>query len=247
MSDAVKLTIGHIMPELLNLYGDSGNILSLKNRLIWRGMEAEIVEINDESDIRLSDIDILILGGGSDREQKTVCETLGKKRAEIAGYVEDNGVLAAFCGGFHMLGNYWETADEKVAGLGILDINTNRGKSRLTGNVIIETEFGGEKNKVVGFENHIGTVAIGDLEPFGDVLAGKGNNGVDSTEGVLYNNLLATNLFGPLLPKNPKVADELIKRAIMRKYGRNMELSPLDDTFENEAHDYIVKRFLTNK
>ena len=247
MSDAVKLTIGHIMPDLLNLYGDSGNILSLKNRLIWRGMEAEIVEINDESDIKLSDIDILILGGGSDREQKTVCEKLINKRAEIAEYIENNGVLAAFCGGFHMLGHYWETTDEKVSGLEILDINTNRGKSRLTGNVIIETEFGEAGNKVVGFENHIGQVAIGNLEPFGKVLSGNGNNGVDSTEGVLYKNVLATNLFGPLLPKNPKVADELIKRAIIRKYGKNIGLLPLDDAFENEAHDYIVNRFLTNK
>ncbi len=247
MSDALKLTIGHIMPDLLNLYGDSGNILSLKNRLIWRGMEAEVVQINDESDIRLSNIDILILGGGSDREQKTVCEKLGEKRTEIAEYVEDNGVLAAFCGGFHMLGHYWETADEKVAGLEILDINTNRGKSRLTGNVIIETNFGGEVDKVVGFENHIGQVAIGNLDPFGKVLSGNGNNGVDSTEGVLYKNVLATNLFGPLLPKNPKVADEMIKRAVMRKYGKDIELSLLDDAFENEAHDYIVSRFLTNK
>lgn len=247
MSEALRLTIGHLFPDLLNLYGDRGNILALKNRLCWRGMEAEVVEVTKDDPVALAKMDIVFLGGGSDREQRLVCGRLREMRQDFRAYVEDGGVLAAVCGGYQLLGNYYRLADETIPGLELLDIYTESGQGRLIGNVVLESAFAGGKATVVGFENHGGRTYTGDYEPFGRVLSGFGNNGNDQKEGVIYKNVLGTYLHGPLLPKNPAVADELLSRALERKYGRKMALEPLDDALELEAHQYIVKRFAGEK
>lgn len=243
MSEKHSLTIGHLFPDLLNLYGDRGNIAALVNRMCWRGMQAEVIEVQKDDPIDLEIFDILLLGGGSDREQLLVCEKLRTMKKEFCEYVESDGVLVAVCGGYQLLGNYYKLAQETIRGLELLDIYTEAGESRLIGNVVLKSDFTGESDMVVGFENHGGRTHIGSYTPFGKVLYGLGNNGEDKTEGVIYKNVIGTYLHGPLLPKNPKIADEILYRALKRKYGKEIDLMPLEDSLETQAHDYIVSRF----
>lgn len=237
----MKLKIAHLYPELLNLYGDRGNIISLKNRLLWRGIEAQVIEYKLSDDIDFSDIDIVFIGGGSDREQQLVCKRLHEIKDSLSEYVNDNGVVVTICGGYQLLGKYYKIKDEVVEGLNILDIYTETGKGRLIGNVVIKTEL--FDRLVVGFENHGGRTFINNHKPFGKVMYGNGNNGNDGGEGVIYKNVIGTYLHGPLLPKNPHLCDYILKKALERKYG-DIELQPLDDKVEFDANDYIVKRFV---
>ncbi len=234
----MKLTIGHFYPDLLNLYGDKGNIMALQKRCEWRDIEVEIKEIFLEDQVDFAQLDLVFIGGGSEREQLMVCNRLREMKAEIAHYIENDGVVLAICGGYQMLGNYYQTADQQVEGLSVLDIYTLFQPSRMIDNVVIETKYG----TVVGFENHNGRTYIGNYQPLGKVLHGHGNNGEDGLEGVVYRNVFGTYLHGPLLPKNPALADELIRRSLMHKYG-DVELKGMDDTVEQEANAYIVKRF----
>ncbi len=237
----MKINIAHFYPELLNLYGDKGNIISLVKRCQWRGIEAEVRNYSLEDDIDFSNIDIVFIGGGSDREQLIVCKKLVNIKDDIKEYVESNGVLLGICGGYQLLGKYYQLHEDKIDGLELLDIYTIQKPGRLIGNVVIETEFG----KVVGFENHGGRTYIEDkdIKPFGKVIYGHGNNGEDKFEGVIYKNVIGTYLHGPLLPKNPKLTDEIIKRALEKKYNEKIELSPLDDTEEIRAHQFIVNKY----
>ncbi len=179
------------------------------------------------------------MGGGGDREQAAVCKKLRELKGKFAPYVENGGVVLAVCGGFEILGEYYETADRKVEGVGILNITTACGKDRLIGNVVIESPLLG--TTVVGFENHSGRVDIGSHTPLGRVVAGFGHDG-KGLEGVVYKNVVATYLHGPLLPKNPVLADYIIARAIEGKYG-TADLAPMDDAAELAAHNYAVGRF----
>ena len=188
----MKLTIGHLYPDLLNLYGDRGNIQCLMKRCQWRGIEAETIPFELDDKIEFSGLDIVLLGGGSDREQMLVCEKLQKIQKDFKAYVEDNGVVIAIC----------------------------------------------------GFENHGGRTCINDNKPLGKVLYGAGNDGRSGYEGVVYKNVIGTYLHGPLLPKNPQLADWLISHALERKYGKKIELEPLDDSQEKQANDYIYHRFV---
>lgn len=244
MSENISVCIGHLFPDLLNLYGDRGNIAVLSERMRRRGMEAEVVEVQQDDSVDLERFDIVFLGGGSDREQLLVCEKLRSVKNEFRKYVETDGVLAAVCGGYQLLGNYYKLEKETIRGLELLDISTETGKGRLIGNIVLESAFSGEKGTVVGFENHGGRTNIGSHTPFGTVLYGYGNDDSKTAEGVLYKNVLGTYLHGPLLPKNPAIADELLRRALKRKYGHDIALLPLEDSLEQQAHDYIVSRFL---
>ena len=236
----MKIKIAHLYPELLNLYGDRGNIISMKNRLLWRGIDAEVCEYKLSDDVDFSDIDIVFIGGGSDREQQLVCRRLHEIKDRISEYVNDNGVVVTICGGYQLLGKYYKIKDEKVEGLDILDIYTETGEGRLIGNVVIKTDL--FERPIVGFENHGGRTFINNHKPFGKVLFGNGNNGNDGGEGVIYKNVIGTYLHGPLLPKNPHLCDYILQKAIERKY-ENITLKPLDDKIEFEANDYIVRRF----
>lgn len=237
----MKLTIGHLYPELLNLYGDRGNIQCMMKRSLWRGFEAETIEFGLEDSIDFSKLDIVLLGGGSDREQTIVCNRLLCIREDFKSYVEDGGSVLAICGGYQLLGHYYQTDDRKLEGLALVDIHTNQGSPRLIDNIVLKNEQ--FPLPIVGFENHGGRTYIGDNKPFGYVLHGSGNNGEDNTEGILYKNVVGTYLHGPLLPKNPNVCDYLLANALERKYGTR-ELSPLDDTQETEANQYIYNRFV---
>ncbi len=236
----MKLKIGHLYPELLNLYGDRGNILSLQKRMQWRGIEAEVAEYTLSDKIDFSALDIVFVGGGSDREQLLVCKRLGEIKSEISDYVGDNGVVVAICGGYQLLGHYYKIKDELIEGLSIIDAFTEGGNGRLIGNVVAQTDF--LDRPVVGFENHGGRTHIGDHKPLGSVLFGSGNNGADGGEGILHKNVIGTYLHGPLFPKNPHLCDYVIQKALERR-GFDTDLAPLDDKIELAANAYIVSRF----
>ena len=240
----MKLTIGHLYPDLLNLYGDRGNIQCFRKRLNWRGIEAEVIPVLSGDNIDFSKLDIVLLGGGSDREQELVCGYLKEIRKDFKEYVEDNGVVLAVCGGYQLLGHYYDTDDGRIEGLSLVDIYTEQGSPRLISNIVIQNDR--MELPIVGFENHGGRTYINDNEPLGKVLFGCGNNGDDGMEGVRYKNVIGTYLHGPLLPKNPQVCDLLLSNALMRKYG-TAELVPLDDTQELEANRYMVERFTQGK
>ena len=241
----MKLTIGHLYPDLLNLYGDRGNIQCFRKRLNWRGIEAEVIPVLSGDNIDFSKLDIVLLGGGSDREQELVCGYLKEIRKDFKEYVEDNGVVLAVCGGYQLLGKYYKTDKKMIEGLGILDITTAWEPERLIRNIILNSPL--FDTPVVGFENHGGRTYIGDHTPFGKVFFGLGNTGKSGYEGVVYKNVIATYLHGPLLPKNPQVCDYLLERALKRKYGEEITLAPLSDDLEKKANRYIVDRYSDKK
>ncbi len=235
------IRIGHLYPDLLNLYGDRGNIQCMRKRCEWRGIEAEIREFQLTDRIDFGELDIVLLGGGSDREQMLVCQQLKRIQKDFRDYVEDNGVVIAVCGGYQLLGHYYDTDEGRIEGLSLVDLYTEQGSPRLISNIVIRNED--FETPIVGFENHGGRTYINGNRPLGKVLFGMGNNGTDGEEGVMYKNVIGTYLHGPLLPKNPHVCDLLIKRALERKYGE-AKLEPLDDRAELEANQYIVERFI---
>ncbi|MEY8428484.1 glutamine amidotransferase [Lachnospiraceae bacterium 46-15] len=237
-----KIVIGHLYPDLLNLYGDRGNIQCMMKRCEWRGIEAETIEYGLEDKVDFSKLDIVLLGGGSDREQMIVCRKLQEIREDFKEYVESEGVVIAVCGGYQLLGHYYQTDQGKMEGLHLVDMYTEQKPGRLIDNIVLESEL--FDMPVVGFENHGGRTKIGNNRAFGKVLYGSGNDGESGYEGVLYKNVIGTYLHGPLLPKNPQVCDYLITRALERKYQEKIILSPLEDKEEMEANSYIVKRFL---
>lgn len=239
------LRIAHLYPELLNLYGDGGNILVLRKRLEWRGIACEVREVHIDDRPSFSGVDIVFIGGGSDREQRIVCEHLLAERSELAAYVEDGGVLAAVCGGYQLLGHSYLMGDEKVEGLSLVDLYTDRGSPRLIGNIAIESRISAQP--IVGYENHGGRTHLGEgVEPLGRVVHGHGNDGESGYEGCLYKNIVGTYIHGPLLPKNPGVADYLIGRALERRCG-DATLEPLDDAFELAANDTMYQRLISGE
>ncbi len=236
-----KITIGHLYPDLLNLYGDRGNIQCLMKRCEWRGIEAETIEFRLEDEVDFSKLDIVLLGGGSDREQMLVCSRLQEIQKEFKEYVESDGVVIAVCGGYQLLGNYYQTEEGRIEGLHLVDLYTEQKEGRLIDNIVLKSDL--FEMPVVGFENHGGRTYIGENKPFGKVLYGSGNDGESGYEGVVYKNVIGTYLHGPLLPKNPQVCDYLITKALERKYGETITLQPLPDEEEQQANEYIVKRF----
>ena len=241
----MKITIGHLYPDLLNLYGDRGNIQCLMKRCLWRGIEAETIAFELGDKIDFSKLDIVLLGGGSDREQMLVCEKLKEIQKDFKAYVEDNGVVIAICGGYQLLGNYYKTDQGMIEGLKLVDMSTEQGKGRLIGNIVMQSDL--FDMPIVGFENHGGRTTIGNNKALGKVLSGYGNDGQSGEEGVVYKNVIGTYLHGPLLPKNPQFADLLISRALEKKYGKKIELEKLDDSEEQEANSYIFHRFVKNE
>ncbi len=237
-----KIVVGHLYPDLLNLYGDRGNIQCIMKRCEWRGIDAETIEYGLEDKVNFSKLDIVLLGGGSDREQMIVCQRLQEIREDFEAYVESDGVVIAVCGGYQLLGHYYQTDQGKMEGLHLVDIYTEQKPGRLIDNIVLKSEL--FDMPVVGFENHGGRTKIGNNKAFGKVLYGSGNDGESGYEGVIYKNVIGTYLHGPLLPKNPQVCDYLIERALERKKKKKIILAPLEDKEEMEANSYIVKRFL---
>ena len=240
-----SLTLVHLYPELLNLYGDSGNVLVLERRCAWRGIACEVREVHVGERPSFADADLAVIGGGSDREQRIVCESLLEVGGELRSFVEDGGALLAVCGGYQLLGEYYMMGEERVEGLSLVDLRTDRGEPRLIGNVVLESRVADQP--IVGYENHGGRTTLGPgVEPLGRVVYGKGNDGTSGREGCLYRNVLGTYVHGPLLPKNPGVADWLLSRALERRCGDG-SLEPLDDAEELAANRVMYERLTSGQ
>lgn len=255
-----RLTIGWLYPDLMSTYGDRGNIITLKKRCEWRGIEVEILPIDHTTnDSQLTTIDLLFGGGSQDREQDIVMKSLrGKKQEALIKLVENNIPALFVCGAPQLMGKYYEPArGVRIDGVGIFDmvsINPGPDSPRCIGNVAAEVqwdnlhstnnaEFITQDSIIIGFENHGGRTYLGkNTKPFAKVIKGYGNNGTDQTEGVVYKNAVGCYFHGPLLPKNPHIADFFIKRALEVKYQKEFTLTPLDDSLEKKARDVIVKR-----
>ncbi len=240
----MELKICHLYPDVLNLYGDGGNILCMQKRLLWRGLGAEITRLPLGSGTSLAGYDIVFIGGGQDFEQQVLLEDLHRGRAdEIRAAANDGVVFLTICGGYQMMGHYYETFDGKRCDfIGLLDLCTIGAKRRMIGNYKFRCTDSAGGSTVVGFENHSGrTMLAPGLAPLGTVLSGYGNNGEDKTEGAHWKNVFGTYSHGPLLPKNPAFCDMLLAAALERKYG-SAALEPLDDAAETAAHDEMCAR-----
>ena len=244
------VVIAHMLPDLLNLYGDGGNVRILEQRLRWRGIPVEVRRIQHGEAVDFSQVDLVFMGGGPDREQKLASEQLLAMRDELAAYVEGDGPLLAICGGYQILGRQWLWGDELVPGLGLIDMEPRRpgtSADRLIDNLVLESPLAA--HPVVGYENHAGRTYLGEgVEGFGRVVSscGHGNNDDDRVEGARYKNVVGTYSHGPLLSKNPEVADWLLARALERRAERTgtpaADLAPLDDSAELAANASMVKR-----
>lgn len=245
----MKLTIGYLYGDLMNIYGDTGNIIALKKRAEWRGIEVYVKNLSIKDKLSKGDVDIFFFGGGQDQQQEAVAMDLKKsgKGKMIKQEVERGVPLLSVCGGYQLLGQFYKPHNKpKLTGIGIFPAYTNASYDRMIGNIVIESQFG----TLVGFENHSGKTYLkkslpagrqGAL-PFGMVIKGFGNNGADKAEGCVYKNAIGCYMHGSLLPKNPKLTDWLLKKALSIKYEKEVELAPLDDTLELLAHNCAIKK-----
>ena len=242
------LRIVHLYPDALNLYGDGGNAIALERRCAWRGIPAAVDEVRMGEKLHLDTADIVLMGGGADRDQLAVAHELLRQRDEVCHYIEDGGAMLAVCGSYQLLGNSYYMGDERLEGLGAIDAETVRGEGRLIGNVAVQTDLADAP--FVGFENHGGRTKLGAGETAlgRSVVAGTGNDGLDGTEGVLHKGLVGTYLHGPALPKNPELADWLLARALERRATAGdtqaaalLPLAQLNDRCEHEAHDAAME------
>ena len=244
------IVIAHMFPDLLNLYGDGGNVRILSERLAWRGVPVQVKRVEYGESVDLGDVDLVFLGGGPDREQKLASAELMRMKDELAAYVEEDGPVLAICGGYQILGKTWLLGDEEVPGLDIVGIETRRpgtSADRLIDNIVLSSPLA--THPVVGYENHAGRTYLAEgVKPFGAVVSsvGHGNNDADKADGALYRKVLGTYLHGPLLSKNPEIADWLLAAACERHAGRTGEsvpvLAQLDDAEELAANAFMAER-----
>jgi lipid II isoglutaminyl synthase (glutamine-hydrolysing) len=237
-----------LYPDHMNIYADRGNIAMLERRCEWRGIRFELGTAGPGESVDPDAHDLFYMGGGQDRDQALVARDLvAGKRDALAAAVESEATLLAVCGGYQLLGHWYEVpGSDPLPGLGLVDLRTVREPGeRLIGNVLIEADLGDGPRRIAGFENHGGRTYLGEDErPLGHVESGFGNNGKDRAEGVRRGRLIGTYLHGPLLPKNAWLADLLIGWALARRTGAAPELEPLDDTLERAAHDSAVRAAL---
>jgi len=239
-SQPLTLTLGHLYPDQLNLYGDRGNILTLRRRCEQRGIILRVVPLGIGDALAPDEFDMLFIGGGQDKEQAPVAQDLYEiKGIGLWAAIEDDMPVLAVCGGFQLLAHYYRPADgPDMRGLGVFDawtVHKGARSPRCIGDIAIRWN----DSTLVGFENHGGRTYLGTAKPLGKVLKGKGNNAEDETEGAIYRNTYGTYLHGSLLPKNPHFADYLITLALQRKYASAS--SPDQFTsFKKETSDTII-------
>jgi CobQ-like glutamine amidotransferase family enzyme len=235
----------HLYPRELNIYADRGNIAVLRMRLGWRGMRLVVDEVGVGDPVIPGRHDLYYLGGGQDRDQAIVARDMARdKGPAIVSAVEDGAALLAVCGGYQLAGHRYVGVDGVVMpGIGLLDAETTAGDDRLIGDVLLAATLDGATREVAGFENHAGRTHLGaGATPFGRVLAGYGNDGLSGTEGVTYRRTIGTYLHGPLLPRNPWVADTLLAWALAHRTGERADLPALDDALEDAARAVAARR-----
>jgi lipid II isoglutaminyl synthase (glutamine-hydrolysing) len=248
----MKLLIGHLYADYLNIYGDRGNIICLKKRCLWREIKAEVKNISIGDKLKPGEFDLFFGGGGQDRQQLIVSQDLQAKK-QVLKHEADRGVpMLLICGTYQLFGHYFQTFDhKKIPGISVFNLKTVAGQSRKIGNIVVGLnqkvfkKYSFKRPQLVGFENHSGSsyISLGNkTQALGQVINGFGNNGRDKTEGAVYKNVFGCYLHGPLLPKNPHFADLLIKLALENKYKKPIDLKLLDDRLEWQAFKSSLKR-----
>lgn len=234
-----SITLLHLYARDMNIYGDHGNVLTLERRLQWHGYDVNTIQYNP-GDTFPSDVDIIVGGGGQDSGQDIIMNDLLKIGPKLQHLADEGVPMLMVCGLYQLFGKFFKTQDGHVIkGIGLLDIQTYAGSERLTGNIVASSDEFGE---IIGYENHSGQTFLGgNIVPLGTVIKGAGNNGQDGTEGARYKNVIGTYCHGSLLPKNPLIADFLIEKAVMRKYG-DFTPTVIDDHFATEARKIATKR-----
>jgi len=241
----VKIVVGHLYPDYLNIYADRGNIAVLARRAAWRGHELEVRPVSVNEAVRPGEHDLLYIGGGQDREQALVAQDLAAKAQGVIEAVTEGAALLAVCGGYQLLGrSYRDVHGEDLPGIGLLPLDTVAGETRMIGDVLLECELEpGASRTLAGFENHAGRTRLDrGAQPLGRVVAGFGNDGESGWEGCRVGRAVGTYLHGPLLPRNPWFADWLLAQALAHRLGEPPELEPLPDELEHEAHAVSARR-----
>jgi CobQ-like glutamine amidotransferase family enzyme len=241
----VRIVVGHLYPDYLNIYADRGNIAVLERRAAWRGIELDYRSIGLGETVRPGEHDLLYVGGGQDREQALVSGDIVAKAAALEEAVAGGAALLAVCGGYQLLGRFYrDRSGVELPGAGVFDLHTIAGERRMIGDVLLECELvPGEPRTIAGFENHAGRTMLGaTAEPLGRVVAGYGNDGESGYEGIRRGRALGTYLHGPLLPRNPWLADWLLGEALRHAGAEPGELEPLDDRLEAQARDVSAAR-----
>lgn len=233
------ITILNLYSNDMNIYGDSGNVLCLKKRLQWYGYEPRVIEYN-QGDKFPDDVDIIVGGGGQDSGQEKIKADLIKIGPKLKKLADDNVSMLMICGLYQLFGKFFKTSDgEIIEGIGLLDIETFGKSERLIGNIVTHSEQFGD---IIGYENHSGQTFLGhQVQAFGRVRIGAGNNTSDISEGAMYKNVIGSYMHGSILPKNPAVADYLIEQAVIRKYGE-FKVKGLDNTYTEMARKIAAKR-----
>ena len=240
-----KIVVGHLYPEYLNIYADRGNMAVLERRADWRGIGFDYRTIGLGEDANPDEYDLYYVGGGQDREQALVAPDLATKGESLREAVDGGAAFLAVCGGYQLLGRFYrDRSGAELPGIGLLPHHTVAGERRMIGDVLLECELEpGHRRTLAGFENHAGRTYLDEgAEPLGRVVAGFGNNGEDGVEGSRVGNALGTYLHGPLLPRNPWLADWLIGKALARRLGDAPDLEPLPDDFESSAQRVSAER-----
>jgi lipid II isoglutaminyl synthase (glutamine-hydrolysing) len=241
----MKITVGHLYPDYLNIYADRGNIAVLARRAAWRGNELEVRTISIGQPVEPGEHDLLYVGGGQDREQALVAEDLVAKADGVRAAVDDGAALLAVCGGYQLLGrSYRDFHGEDLPGIGLFPLETVAGDTRMIGDVLLECELDpGDAHTLAGFENHAGRTRLDPgAEPLGRVVAGFGNDGESGFEGCRVGRAVGTYLHGPLLPRNPWFADWVLAQALAHRLGEPPTFEPLPDDLEQLAHAVSAAR-----
>jgi lipid II isoglutaminyl synthase (glutamine-hydrolysing) len=241
----MKIVVGHLYPDYLNIYADRGNIAVLARRAAWRGHELDVRTVSVREPVRPGEHDLLYVGGGQDREQALVAEDLSAKAESVREAVAGGTALLAVCGGYQLLGrSYRDLRGADLPGIGLFPLETVAGERRMIGDVLLECELEpGVRRTLAGFENHAGRTYLDEgAEPLGRVVAGFGNDGESGWEGCRVGRAVGTYLHGPLLPRNPWFADWLLAQALAHRLGEPPELEPLPDELERDAHAVSARR-----
>ena len=242
----MKIVVGHLFPDYLNIYADRGNMAVLARRAAWRGHELEVRGLGADDVVRIGEHDLYYIGGGQDREQELIAPALAVQGDALRAAVKSGAALLAVCGGYQLMGRFYrDQSGDELPGVGLFPLHTVAGERRMIGDVLLECELEpGERRTLAGFENHAGRTYLDDgAEPLGSVLAGFGNDGESGFEGCRVGRAIGTYLHGPLLPRNPWLADWLLAQAIAHRTGEAPPgFEPLEDDLEAEAHEVSAGR-----
>lgn len=248
MTEPYSLKLAHLYPSSMSIYGDRGNVIALRQRCAWRGIDLTVTLVEPGDAVDWASFDLAFFGGGQDSGQALIAtDLLARQGPGLCAAIDDGLVLLAICGGYQLLGHYFLThTGERLPGLGVLDVHTVGGSQRLIGNIVVEADLPQAGSaRLVGFENHSGRTYHGPgVRSLGRVLAGHGDNGEDARGGAIYRHTFGCYLHGSLLPKNPQLTDHLITLAVRRRYGADRQIAPLDATLELRAQRTMTNRLL---